>query len=65
MVRIAKLNNIDGISHELQKIYRLARREQMPMEKAKGLTWILKTLSSMLVEHELEKRIAELEAKQL
>jgi len=61
--KIAKLSNIEGCQHEMARLYREARREEIDLSRAKGLVWILKELSGLIRDSELEKRIEELEAQ--
>ena len=60
--RIAKLD-IEGCQHEIARIYREARREELDLSRAKGLVWILKELSGLIRDSGLEKRVAELEER--
>ena len=59
--RIAKVSTVNGCVIELARIYRAARRGEMDLVEAKSFAWILKTLSSMISDSELEKRLAVLE----
>ena len=47
---------------EMQTLYRKARREEMDLGDVKSLIWILKNISSLIAEGDLEKRIEKLEA---
>ena len=59
--RIAKISTIDGCSLEMQKLYRFARREEMSLDRAKSLVHILKQISSLIMDSDLEKRIEAIE----
>ena len=58
------LKTIDDIAVEYRKVYRLARREEMKLDRAKSLCWMLKQLSGMLKEYDHEKRLIALESKE-
>jgi hypothetical protein len=60
-IRVAKISTVNGCSIELARIYRKARRGEMDLSDAKGFAWILKTLSSMISDSDLERRLAALE----
>ena len=59
--RIAKISTVDGCGHEMQKLYRLARREEIDLDRAKSLVHILKTISSLIMENDFDKRLEALE----
>jgi len=61
--RIGSLKTISDVSVEYRRVYRLARNEKLDIQTARSLAWMLKTLSGMLVESDLEKRLEELEAR--
>ena len=63
--RIGKLGTIEEIANEYRRIYRRARNEEMPLADAKGFCWMLKQLSGMLTESDIEKRLADLEERNL
>ena len=59
--RIAKISTVDGCSLEMQRLYRLARREELDLDRAKSLVHILKTISSLIMENDFDKRLEALE----
>lgn len=59
--KIAKLSNIEGCQHEIARLYREARREEIDLSRAKGLVWILEELSGLIRDSDLEKRVEKLE----
>ena len=59
----AKLQSIGDVSHELAKLYREARANKIETADASKLAHILAILSRILSDHDLEARIAALEAK--
>ena len=61
--RIGKLNTIESVSVEYRRVYRKARNNEMELADAKAFCWMLKQLSGMLVESDLEKRLGELERR--
>lgn len=61
--RIGKLDTIESVSIEYRRVYRKARNNEMELADAKAFCWMLKQLSGMLFESDLEKRLAELEAR--
>ena len=48
----------------MQKLYRLARREEMGLDRAKSLVHILKTISSLIMENDFDRRLEALEEMQ-
>jgi len=61
--RIGKLDTIESLSVEYRRVYRKARNNEMERADAKAFCWMLKQLSGMLTEMDLEKRIVELEGR--
>ena len=61
--RIGPLNTIEDISVEYRRVYRMARNGKMELTDAKAYCWMLKQLSGMLTESDLERRIIELEER--
>jgi hypothetical protein len=59
--RIKPLATVGGCSIEMARLYREARRGETDISEVKGLVWILKTLSGLITESNLEKRIEVLE----
>ena len=62
-IRIGHLDSLGGVCSELARVYRLARRGEMEMTEAKGLTYVLRELRCCLEASDIERRIADLEAK--
>jgi hypothetical protein len=60
-MRIKPLSTVGGCSIEMARLYREARRGETDISEVKGLVWILKTLSGLITESNLEKRIEVLE----
>ena len=61
-VRIGPLNTVGGVVTELGRIYRLARRSELDMADAKGLTYILREIRCALEASDIERRLEALEA---
>ena len=61
--RIKPINTIEGCSREMQTLYRKMRREEMGLDRGKSLVYVLKTISGLISDSELEKRIEVLEAE--
>lgn len=55
------LLTLDGCARETVKIYRQARRGELPTAEATRLTFILKSLADMLELVQIERRLLELE----
>ena len=62
--RIGKLDSIESITIEFRRIYRKARNNEMELADAKSFCWMLRTLSGMLTETDIEKRLEALENEQ-
>ena len=60
--RIGPLNTVGGVVSELGRIYREARRGELDMGEAKGLTYILRELRCALEAGDIERRLDALEA---
>lgn len=60
--RVKNLNTVDGVRMEMARVYREARYEDIDVKQAGSLVFILKTISSLIVDIELEKRVETLEA---
>ena len=56
-VRVAHLNDSDGILTELRSLYRAARRGEIRPSDATKLCYLLKTMSEIMTLRELEKRL--------
>ena len=41
----------------MARLYREARRGEIELSEAKSLVWILKTLSSLIADHDIEQRL--------
>ena len=61
-IRIGPLNTVGGVVTELGRIYRLARRSELDMAEAKGLTYILREIRCALEASDIERRLEALEA---
>ncbi len=61
-VRIGPLGTVGGVVTELGRIYRLARRSELDMGEAKGLTYILREIRCALEASDIERRLDALEA---
>lgn len=62
-VRVS-LTSSAKISAEMQKVYRMARSGELPVDQASKLMHMLAVISRQFTESELEKRIEALEAQQ-
>lgn len=62
-VRVS-LTSSAKISAEMQKIYRMARSNELPVDQASKLMHMLAVISRQFAESELEKRIEALEVQQ-
>ncbi len=62
-VRISKLDSVGGVVTELARVYRQARRGELDMTEAKGLTYVLREIRCALEASDIERRIEQLEAK--
>ena len=60
--RIGRLDTVGGVVTELGRVYRLARRGELEMGEAKGLTYILRELRCALEAGDIERRLDALEA---
>ena len=61
--RIGKLPTAEEIADEYRRINRKARQGDMDIQTEKGLAWMLKQLSGIIAESEIEKRLEILEAE--
>ncbi len=61
-VRIGPLETVGHVVTELGRVYRLARRGELEMEKAKSLTYMLREIRCALEAGDVERRLEELEA---
>jgi len=61
--RVGRLNSIGDVQHELGRIFRAARREEIDTLDASRLASILKIIADCIRGHDLEARLAQLEAK--
>ena len=62
-VRIGSLRTVEDIAVEYRRIYRKARQGEISLQDAKGYAWMLKQLSGIIAESEIEKRLEILEAE--
>ncbi len=60
-VRIGPLETVGHVVTELGRVYRLARRGELEMEKAKSLTYMLREIRCALEAGDVERRLEELE----
>ncbi len=60
-IRIAPLDTVGGVCTELAKVYREARRGDLDMAEAKGLTYVLREIRGALEASDIERRIEALE----
>jgi hypothetical protein len=61
-VRIGRLTTVGEVAAELGRLYRQARRGDVPVTDASRLATILAVMRQCLEASELERRIAEMEA---
>lgn len=59
-----KLESVRDVRNELARVYRAAKAGDIPPEVASRFTFMLGTLGKLIVDSELEQRIAELEQSQ-
>lgn len=62
-VRVS-LTSSAKISAEMQKIYRMARSNELPVDQASKLMHMLAVISRQFTESEIERRLEALEAAQ-
>lgn len=62
-VRVGPLDTIGGVVCEMAKVYREARREEIEVEVASKLVYMLSQMRSALEVVMLEARVAVLEAR--
>ncbi len=60
-MRIGPLDTVGGVCTELAKVYREARRGDLDMAEAKGLTYVLREIRCALEASDIERRIEALE----
>ena len=61
-VRIGRLDTVGGVTTELGRVYRLARRGLLDFADAKALTYVLRELRCALEAGDVERRLDALEA---
>ena len=61
-MRIGRLTTVGQVAAELGRLYRHARRGEIPVADASQLATILAAMRQCLEASELERRIAEMEA---
>lgn len=59
-----RLSSAALISAEMQKVYRMARSNELPVDQASKLMHMLAVISRQFSENEIERRLEALEAKQ-
>jgi hypothetical protein len=65
-VRVGRLDTLAGVRNELAKLYRVARQrlgEDVDVQSAAKLAYLLNCIGRSLEGYELEKRIEELELR--
>ena len=62
-VRIGPLDTVGGVVSEMAKVYRQARREELDVDRARSLVWMLGQMRSALELVVIEARLAKLEDK--
>lgn len=62
-IRIGPLDTIGGVCCEMAKVYRQARRDELEVEKASKLVYMLSQMRAGLELVSLEDRIAALEGR--
>ena len=62
-IRISRLRNAGDVRHELGRLYRCARREEIPAVDAYRLSLILKTLLGSIEADDFERRLLALEVQ--
>lgn len=60
--RIGPLDSIGGVAREMRRVYRLAAREVMEVERASKLIYMLTQIRGALEAGDIERRIEALEA---
>jgi hypothetical protein len=59
--RIGPLNSAENISHEMQKVYRQLRRNELDASYAKSLIWVLSQIVQVHRDSDIEKRLEAVE----
>jgi len=62
-IRVGRLNSIGNVRHELGRVYRAARREELDSLDASRLAAILKIIADCIRAHDFEERLEALEVK--
>ncbi len=62
-IRIGRLDTVGGVVTELGRIYREARRGELDVGDATRLAMVLREIRCALESGDIERRIADLEAK--
>lgn len=58
-----RLSSVADVKREIRRIYIDTRNGKVSSTEAGKLVWMLQTLANLIVDHELEKRLGELEGK--
>lgn len=58
-----RLSTIGDCKREIAKLYREVRRGELASTEATRLVWLLNTLANLIADHDLEKRLAQLEKR--
>jgi len=59
--RIGRLDTLGHIRGEMARLYRAARRNELDIQDATRLVYILRTIGEVIVASEIEKRVDEIE----
>jgi len=59
--RVRPISTINGCCHEMQYIYRAMRKGEIDLGDGKSFIWVLKQISGLISEGDLEARIEKLE----
>jgi hypothetical protein len=60
-VRVGRMDTASGVLREMTKIYRAARRGELPLADACRLTYMLQSMGRLFETTELERRMKALE----
>ena len=63
--RIRKLGEVNGCQLEMQRIYRACRNGEMDLADGRGYIWMLKQMSGLIIDGDIENRLTELESRLL
>ena len=63
--RICKLGDVNGCQREMQRIYRACRNDEMDLADGRGYIWMLKQMSGLIIDGDIENRLKEIESRLL